>query len=109
MLSSDHDFILTTKKEQLRTVCVSIGKTYQILYYAFLLRNKWICSLYDYSQEDLKVFLVCSSSSDQWKILPNNKEKVATGGVSIANRKGFEICFYKDVLFCNCSCLTCHY
>lgn len=37
------------------------------------------------------VLLTCSSS-DQWKILRKNKEKVATGGVSISNRKNSGIC-----------------
>lgn len=103
VLSSDHNIILTTKMEQLRTVRVSIRKIYKILYYPFLLRDKWIYFLYDDSQEYLKVFLVCSSSFDQWKILNNNKEKVATAGVSITNGKGFDICFYKNVLFCSCN------
>uniref|UniRef100_A0A8B9R1C5 Multidrug resistance-associated protein 1 n=1 Tax=Anas platyrhynchos TaxID=8839 RepID=A0A8B9R1C5_ANAPL len=30
------------------------------------------------------VLLVCSSSFDQWKILTNNKEKVATGGMKLS-------------------------
>jgi len=50
-------------------------------------------------------FLVCSSSFDQWKMLTNSKEKVATGGISITNRKSFDICFYENVLFCSSSSL----
>uniref|UniRef100_A0A8C6J1F9 Uncharacterized protein n=1 Tax=Melopsittacus undulatus TaxID=13146 RepID=A0A8C6J1F9_MELUD len=35
-------------------------------------------------EEDFKVFLFCSSSFDQWKLLTNNKEKVATGGMKMS-------------------------
>ncbi|KFV13577.1 Multidrug resistance-associated protein 1, partial [Tauraco erythrolophus] len=54
------------------------------IFILFLLRNKLMYSLYDDSREDLRVFLVCSSSFDQWKTLTNSKEKVATGGMKMS-------------------------
>uniref|UniRef100_A0A8C4ULI7 Multidrug resistance-associated protein 1 n=1 Tax=Falco tinnunculus TaxID=100819 RepID=A0A8C4ULI7_FALTI len=49
-------------------------------------------SLSKYSSSS-SLFLVCSSSFDQWKTLTNNKEKVATGGVSILKEKALTLFF----------------